>query len=301
MPPFIKSLITVACSVCLLAACSSHNRSVAARAATAHIPTPARPSPPRRGEPINIVEFAYYFENESLNLLHQGRVATNLLRQPRPQSCSLKLAPPRLRPLASDELPQTTEMGVAVVGRILKVAGKPRLTPTASGFFLTDSGALATCRHVIDSDRIIGLTVMTRDGQVCPVRQVLAVHTNLDLAILQVQGTGFTPLSLAPNVRQGAPVWVLSHPFPNYYMLTSGIVSGYYMLESPGANVTMFCTTADFADGSSGGPVLNESGAVVGVATFRQTVGEQGTAQMRVSGCLPSSALLTMINPQTTP
>jgi hypothetical protein len=67
---------------------------------------------------------------------------------------------------------------------------------------------------VVNWDKIIGLTVMTRDGRVCTVRQVLAVSTNYDLAILQVEGTGFTPLPVAPNVRQGAPVWVLGHPFP---------------------------------------------------------------------------------------
>jgi hypothetical protein len=36
-------------------------------------------------------------------------------------------------------------MGVAVVGRLAKVGGRPQLTPTASSFFLTESGTLATC------------------------------------------------------------------------------------------------------------------------------------------------------------
>lgn len=299
MPPSLKSLIALTCSVCLLTGCFSQNRQVAGRTASAQFQ--AKLAPPKRGEPINLIEVVRYFENQSLNLLQQGRVATNILRQPRPQACSLNLTPPRLRPLACDELAEETEMGVAVVGRIAKVDGRPQLTPTASGFFLTDSGALATCWHVVNGDKLIGLTVMTRDGRVCPVRQVLAVHTNLDLAILQVEGTGFTPLPLAPNVRQGAPVRVLGHPFPDFYMLTTGIVSGYYTLENKKAKVTMFCITAEIAGGSSGAPVFNESGGIVGVATFRQTIGAPGSPKISVSCCLPSSALLSMINPQTSP
>lgn len=299
IPPSLKSVVAITCSVCLLAGCLSQNRPDAAKTAPAQVQ--AKPVPPRRGEPINVIEFVRYFDSESMTLLQQGRVATNLLGQPRPQTCSLNLAPQRLSPLGRDELPQATEMGVAVVGRIAKVGGKPSLTPTATGFFLTDSGALATCRHVLDQEQLIGLTVMTRDGRVCPVRQVLAMLTNCDLAILQVEGTGFTPLPLAPNARQGAPIWVLGHPFPDYYMLTTGIVSGCYTLENQKSKVTMFCITADTAGGSSGSPVFNESGGVVGVATFRQTIGTPGSPQIPVSCCLPSSALSSMINPQTSP
>ena len=247
------------------------------------------------------MELVRYLDSESINLLAHGRVATNLLKQPRPQVCSLTLPPPRTQALRGDELTGAVEMGVAVVGRIAKVAGRPQLTPTASGFFLTESGALVTCWHVINWDKLIGLTVMTRDGRVCPVREVLAVDTKNDLAILQVEGTGFTPLPLAPEVRQGAPVWVLGHPFPWYYMLTSGIASGLYTLANDKTKVTILNITADFANGSSGAPVLNECGAVVGVAKFRQTLGLPGTPQMPIKGCLPSSVLLNMIKPGSTP
>ena len=292
--------LTAACLVCLIAACSTPKDRHRA-AGTAAAQAQAKPQPPKRGEPINIMELVRYFEAESLNLLRQGRVATNLLRQPRPQSCSLTLVPAPVRTLAADELPGAVEMGVAVVGRIAKVGGRPQLTPTASGFFLTESGALATCWHVVNWDKLIGLTVMTRDGRVCPVRQVLAVSTNYDLAILQVEGAGFTPLPVAPNVRQGAPVWVLGHPFPWYYMLTSGIASGYYTLAAGPVEVTILDITADFANGSSGAPVFNESGAVVGVARFRQTLGIPGTPQMAAKGCLPSAAILKLVIPQSSP
>jgi len=247
------------------------------------------------------MDFLRYFEAESTNLLQQGRIGANLLQQPRQQTCRLKLPPPPTRALAPEELPEAVEMGVAVIGRIAKVKGRPQLATTATGFFLTESGALATCWHVVNWDRLIGLTVMTRDGRVCPVRQVLAVSTNYDLAILQVEGTGFTPLPVAPNVRQGAPVWVLGHPFPWYYMLTSGIASGYYTLANRATEVTILDITADFANGSSGAPVLNEYGAVIGVAKFLQTAGLPNSPQMATKGCSPSSFILNVTSLQPTP
>jgi serine protease Do len=291
----LKLLSVSALLVCLVTACSNPK---ALHPSARAVPSQSepKPSPPKRGEPINIMALVKYFAVESTNLLQQGRVATNLLQQLGRHSCRLNLAPPPARALAPGELAESVEMGVAVIGRIAKVNGRPELTPTATGFFLTDSGALATCGHVVNWDKLIGLTVMTRDGRVCPVREILAMSTNWDLAILQVEGQGFTPLPVAPKTRQGAPVWVLGHPFPWYYMLTEGIASGYYVINEQ-MQVPILTITADFASGSSGGPVLNENGAVVGVAVARQTLGLPGAPQMPIRFCVPSSGLLNMIEP----
>ena len=281
--------------LCLLTACSALSRRAQPPAGVG--PFSMRPIPPKPGTPINPLDLICYFEVQSSNLLRQARLNTNLLQEPRPATCKLKLALSPTRVLAPDDIADAVEMSVAVVGGMAKLRGAPRLTPTASGFFLTESGALVTCWHVINSDKLIGLTVLTRDGRVCPISKVLAVNPNSDLAILQVEGTGFTPLPVATSARKGSSVWVLGHPFPWYYMLTSGIVSGYYS-RTQGQNEVLFLyITADFAAGSSGAPVLNPSGAVVGVAHFRQDVGIRGTPRMLIKGCIPSSALLSMIKP----
>ncbi len=291
----LKCLTSIVCLVCLCTGCSGPKHQGRAQATPTQ--NQVNPSPPKRGEPINIMGLVKYFAAESKSLLQQGRVATNLLQQLGRHTCRLNLAPAPTRALASGELAEAVEMGVAVIGRLAKVNGRPELTPTATGFFLTESGALATCGHVVKWDKLIGLTVMTRDGRVCPVREVLAVSTNYDLAILQVEGHGFTPLPVAAKTRAGAPVWVLGHPFPWYYMLTAGIASGYYVLNGK-TQLTMLAITADFANGSSGAPVFNECGAVVGVAAMRQVIGIPGTPQMPIRGCVPSSALLYMIQHQ---
>jgi serine protease Do len=293
MNPALKPLPLLAVLLCLLTACSVLSRRAQPQLGAG--PIRMRPIPPKVGEPINPPNLVCYFEMQSSNLLQQARLNTNLLRKPLPATCSLKLAPAPARVLAPGEMAAAVEKGVAVVGGMAMVRRTPRLVPTASGFFLTTSGALVTCWHVINSDKLIGLTVLTRDGRVCPVSKVLAVNTNSDLAILQVEGEDFTPLPVVPTAERGSPVWVLGNPFPWYWMLTSGIVSGYYNVVEGGNEVSYLCITADFAAGSSGGPVLNQHGAVVGVAQFRQDIGIPGTPLMLIHGCIPSSVLLSMI------
>ena len=100
---------------------------------------------------------------------------------------------------------------------------------------------------------------MTRDGHVYPVREVLAADSTNDLAIVQVEGKGFTPIPLAPEAApQGASIWVFSHPQWRYYTLSAGIVSSYFTAGDN--NVLPMQVTADFAGGSSGAPVFNERG-----------------------------------------
>jgi serine protease Do len=87
---------------------------------------------------------------------------------------------------------------------------------------------------------------MTRDGRVCPVNGVLAVDSTNDLAIVQVEGKGFTPIPLAPLAApQGTSIWVLSHPQWRYFTLSAGIVAGYFTAGAD--DVLQMQITADFA------------------------------------------------------
>ena len=261
----------------------------------------ASPNQPRRGEPINPADLVCYLQLATSNLMQQGKIDSNLLRQPINKACRLQLPSPPALPLQLADLTDKMEMAVVVVGRMVKPGKVAYLNDTATGFFISESGALVTCWHVAGWDKVFGLTVMTRDGAVFPVREVLAVNTNYDLAILQVEGQGFTALPIAPSPRQGSPVWVLGHPMPWYYMMTAGIVSGYYVSHTFERDWITMDITADFGIGSSGSPVVNEYGAVVGIASFRQKTGMPGSAEIVTKSCAASSALLEMIKPERSP
>lgn len=93
----------------------------------------------------------------------------------------------------------------------------------------------------------------------------------------------------------------MGHPLPWYYMMTAGIVSGYYVAHTFERDWTTMDITADFGIGSSGSPVVNEYGAVVGIASFRQKTGVPGPAEIVTKSCATSSALLDMIKREPSP
>jgi S1-C subfamily serine protease len=123
------------------------------------------------------------------------------------------------------------------------------------------------------------------------------------VAIVQVEGEKFSPLAVGPTAPVGSPVWVLSHPVGWLYTFTAGMVSGYteWVREDGGWQTTWMTISADYAGGSSGAPVLNEHGAVVGIASRTKTLYSDERPprpQMAIKLCMPATALLDLIQPQ---
>jgi serine protease Do len=263
------------------------------------------PAPPRLGEPVNDKALRQFMEVEGMKLVEAGRTLRSWGDKLGRKSVALKLPTPSFRQLTPARLGQRVEPAVAVVGvfYLCDKCGKTHLA-TASGFFLNASGALATCRHVLAgfSKQGEGVVVLTRDGRLCPVREVLAVDSLHDLLVLQVEGKGFTPLPLASEALAGSPVMVVSHPENHFYMLTAGIISRCGVERRPQGLYRFLTVTADFAKGSSGAPVCNEAGAVVGIVDNTESIyystdhEQQNNLQMVVKNCASAQALLDVVS-----
>lgn len=190
-----------------------------------------------------------------------------LVRQLNRPQCALTLTEPQTNRLSAEDLIQTVRRSVLVVGSLYQCDDcKEWHLAAATGFALTESGAFATCYHVVDQAEHSVMVVMTDDGRLFGVREVLAASKVHDTAILQLDGSGLVPLPVTTNAPVGAPVFVVSHPSKNFYTFTSGMVSRYFLSEEDKVQTTMMSITADFGRGSSGCPVFNEYGAVVGMA-----------------------------------
>lgn len=136
----------------------------------------------------------------------------------------------------------------------------------ASGVVVHPDGVVATNYHVVNaSGNTVGMAVMTRDKRMYPVREVLAANEETDVALLKLEGAESLPFAyLAADEPVGNPVTVISHPNRKLYMLTKGYVSRYYY-RKPG--VTFMNITADYAKGSSGGPLFNQRGQLIGLVS----------------------------------
>lgn len=273
------------------------------------LPSPAPLSaPPARplnlaGE-VNDERVEEFLDISARRLIESGRTArmSDLIQQLTRRTCSVAL--PRLgsNRLSSAEMVARFRTGVVVIGDLYRCKKCPRWhVGASSGFMLNDSGVCVTCYHVVNIPESPTLIAMTGDGRVVAVKEVLAANPHTDVAILQLDGAGFTPLPLDLEAPIGAPVRVISHPDNHFFTLSEGIVSRYVgvPLEKKGGEVTMMAITADFGAGSSGAPVFNERGGVVGMVNNTQSLyydPKRGRdLQMVFKHCLPSQYILQLI------
>tara|TARA_B100000959_G_scaffold207613_1_gene217900 strand:+ start:353 stop:1501 length:1149 start_codon:yes stop_codon:yes gene_type:complete len=146
------------------------------------------------------------------------------------------------------------------------VAGDNEVVPAASGsgFYFTSSGYILTNNHVIEGCRKVTLR---HNGQEVSAN-VIATDSKNDLAILKsnVRPSRFYKLSqgdakLLDNVIiAGYP---LGKRVSSAIKTSKGSITS---LAGYGDNYSNFQTDAALNQGNSGGPILNNSGDVVGVA-----------------------------------
>ena len=130
-------------------------------------------------------------------------------------------------------------------------------TGTASGFVANESGAIITNYHVIRG--AYSANAHFQDGSTIPVQGVVGSDPYRDVAILRVN-LGAKPLNLGDSerVQVGDKVIAIGSPLALQNTLSDGLVSG--------IRNGVIQTSTPISPGSSGGPLLNIHGEVVGIA-----------------------------------
>lgn len=133
---------------------------------------------------------------------------------------------------------------------------------TGTGFAV-DSHTLVTNRHVISNST--KLQVTTYDGRVIPVTAA-SVTAIADLAIVTVDAAmGAFSVLASQDPQEGDAISVVGYPLGGKLTTVTGVVLG-TTSDPLGASVgTVMTTSAPVEAGSSGSPVLNAAGQVVGV------------------------------------
>jgi S1-C subfamily serine protease len=174
---------------------------------------------------------------------------------------------------AVEELPQ----GLPTAGEIFRAASpsvvlvktydadnNPLLI--GSGFFAGNGTVLVTNAHVV-----AGATrVEYQDSaeQIHPISGCVAIDVGGDLALLSASGP---PIKFATRVPQvGDHVFVIGNPKGLTQSFSDGLISSVRKTETN----QVLQITAPISPGSSGGPVLDTTGQVIGVASFFYEGGE---------------------------
>ena len=140
-----------------------------------------------------------------------------------------------------------------------------------SGFFIA-SDRIITNRHVIEKAARVEAHLL--DGRKIVARGVLAIDGEGDLALLQVDVPRPLPTAL-PIVRnvpqEGESIVVIGNPFGLEGSVSNGIVSAVREISGYGKIIQI---TASISPGSSGSPVVNMAGQVIGIATLQAAEGQ---------------------------
>jgi serine protease Do len=245
--------------------------------------------------------------NACAQLLRKGKLKSveALRRQIHPKSFAAKFAPPSHKQLAPPDLYEHLRESTLAVGSYYKCpdCGEWHFLG-AGGFVVAEGGVVCTCCHVVRAEdegvKESYLVAADSTGRVFPVQSVLAADPESDTCLVKVDAPGLKPLPLRPGVRVGEQVFSLSHPGGYYFMFTQGMVSRLNMrcndvVDEHGHTnglltrpVLLFNITAEFAPGSSGAPIADEAGNVVGQI---DSIAEAGEPSLSNTNSPPSPSV----------
>ena len=169
---------------------------------------------------------------------------------------------------------------------------------TGTGFFVAPNGYLITNYHVVEDKT--HFAIRDRHGHFYRA-EVIAQDANRDLALLRVQGT-FPSLKIARSdtISKGQRVMAVGYPQisiqGNESKVTDGVISSFSGVNN---DPNWFQISTPIQGGNSGGPLVTESGQVVGVVVatanamkfFKQT----GNIPQNVNYAIKANVLLDFL------
>ncbi|MGB6392035.1 MAG: trypsin-like peptidase domain-containing protein, partial [Candidatus Acidiferrales bacterium] len=175
-------------------------------------------------------------------------------------------APPR------KDIPAIAKAANGVIVSIITSDKDGHPVAQGTGFLVSKDGRIVTNYHVIKgaSSAIVKLP----DGAFYDVDGVVAFDKARDLAVIKAHGQNFRVVTLgnSDRVQVGEEIVAIGSPLSLESTVSSGIVSGIRTIKEEGGKFLQI--TAPISPGSSGGPLFNMAGEVVGITTLYLKGGE---------------------------
>ena len=158
---------------------------------------------------------------------------------------------------------------------------KPRAQ--GSGVVISADGYLVTNHHVIDG---FDTVLVEMEGRRRMQADVIGSDELTDLAVLKIDASDLVPAEWGDSdlLEVGSMVWAIGSPFGLQNSVTSGIISSTQRRSDRNSYQEFLQTDAAVNPGNSGGPLVDESGRVVGINTLIY-----GNRYQGISFAVPSS------------
>ena len=187
-------------------------------------------------------------------------------------SSSIERAPDSVAGIAARVLPSV----VSITTRTISGGG------TGSGFVIDSSGFILTNNHVIEAYAASGgtLKVTLNNGEVYNAT-IVGRDASYDLAVLKISATNLPALEFGDSdkIAVGDPVIAIGSPLGLSGTVTLGIISAKNRPVTAGGTaaensfINALQTDAAINPGNSGGPLVDSTGAVIGVNSAIASLG----------------------------
>jgi serine protease Do len=139
-----------------------------------------------------------------------------------------------------------------------------------TGFFVFDKKTILTNYHVVKD--AIRIKIIIANGEVIHTAKIIKTDKNLDLALLAIQNPPYalnlvsvSKLQTKSEPSLGEQVLAIGNPFGLNHSVSLGIISAKNRFLPNIKNESFLQTDAAVNPGSSGGPLFNLKGEVVGI------------------------------------
>ena len=155
--------------------------------------------------------------------------------------------------------------------------------------FLVSPNVIATNFHVIENAYSGHVKLVNKD-EVYEIDGVVGYSAKYDLALIKIGHNNGTPLTLkSPSVDIGQKIFAIGNPLGLEGTISDGIISGLRDFE----DLSLLQISAPISPGNSGGPIVDENGDIIGVATYSFAGGQN------LNFAIPVEYLKELFNNQT--
>lgn len=162
-----------------------------------------------------------------------------------------------------------TKNAVVKIDVFKTIRGKLRHAGSGSGFIFSSDGFIFTNSHVVEGAEKIMVSLLNENEI---EGHLIGKDPHTDLAILKIYTEGYSVARLGESAKLqiGQFVIAIGNPFGYQHTVTTGVVSalGRSLRTQSGTLVdNVIQSDAPLNPGSSGGPMINTDGEVIGVNT----------------------------------
>src|SRR5262249_5709016 len=168
----------------------------------------------------------------------------------------------------ADTIPEIVAKTKPAVVEIVTIDQKGSPNRLGTGFFISPDGQVVTNQHVVEG--AASIAAINNNGAMFQFERVVAQPAGVDLAILKFRATDvpFLTLGNSATAVEGQKVIVIGNPTGLTGTVSDGIISAFR------ENRSLIQITAPISHGSSGSPVMDETGEVIGSATLIKEKGQ---------------------------